>query len=498
MRTAWSWLERHPGKALALAVVVAIVLRLPFLGRGLENDEGGFLMVARQWHDGGTSLYGDQWVDRPPLLLLIFKLAGDLGGSAVIVHAVSAAFGVLLVMAAWWAGRAINGARRAAAAALVAAFLGSNFLLGSTELTGEGMAGALVMVSCASTLQAKRRLLPGPPAVLLTVAGGAAASMAFLIKQNFVDGAVFALVLLAPEIRRTWRLALGFTAGAVAPLAVTAGWAASAEGPGLGRLWHAVFTFRQQALDVLTDSSSTAPYGRLRTLLVLFLVSGLVALSAQLLAACLRVVGHRDLRRALPAMWLYGVVGVALGGDYWRHYLLALVPVLTMGTALATCPAVPRLRPQSAATYTALAAIVPSVVGAVLLVSHDVPGSRERVVAAYLRQAAHPGDGLFVAYGEANLIWDARLRAPYPYSWSLPLRGRDPHLDELVETLKGPDAPTWLVEYGRFGWWGLDTSAFQQVRAQDYHVVATVCGHAVYLRDGAHRVLPPTPTCTNP
>jgi len=36
-------------------------------------------MVARQWQGGGSSLYGDQWVDRPPLLLLIFKAADGLG-----------------------------------------------------------------------------------------------------------------------------------------------------------------------------------------------------------------------------------------------------------------------------------------------------------------------------------------------------------------------------------------------------------------------------------
>ena len=43
-------------------------------------DEAGFLSVGAQWQPGGTSLYGDYWVDRPPLLITIFRLAAELGG----------------------------------------------------------------------------------------------------------------------------------------------------------------------------------------------------------------------------------------------------------------------------------------------------------------------------------------------------------------------------------------------------------------------------------
>ena len=59
-----------------IAVGAVALSRLLFLARPATPDEGGFLMVASQWHVGGTSLYGDYWVDRPPLLIGIFRHRG--------------------------------------------------------------------------------------------------------------------------------------------------------------------------------------------------------------------------------------------------------------------------------------------------------------------------------------------------------------------------------------------------------------------------------------
>src|SRR4051794_14843007 len=62
-------------------VTLAVLARLPFLSRSLTKDEAGFLLVGSQWHTGGTSLYGDYWVDRPPLLVSIFRIAAACGGA---------------------------------------------------------------------------------------------------------------------------------------------------------------------------------------------------------------------------------------------------------------------------------------------------------------------------------------------------------------------------------------------------------------------------------
>ncbi|MEP6666420.1 MAG: hypothetical protein ABJA81_08240, partial [Nocardioidaceae bacterium] len=475
---------------------LSAILRAPFLTRPPQPDEGGFLMVAGQWFDGGTSLYGDQWVDRPPLLLLTFKLADVLGGGVVIVHLMALGFSMLTIGAAWWAGRIINGPKGAVVAALVAAVIGSNVALGAMAMTGELIAGAFVMLSCALTLQAKYSTKSPQTGIVLAMLAGLTASLAFLVKQNFIDAGIFAFTLLGFNIHKTWRLVVAGAVGVAIPLLVTAIWARSGEGPGLVRLWHALFRFRHRAYDILEDATSAAPLDRLRWLLVLFLISGMVFLSWQLVVTCLKGGKRRTLRIALLVMWVYGVAGVLVGASWWRHYLLALVPVLAMGTALATKRSSRRLRTHYAATFAIAASVIAALLAGVDLVNDKVPGYSDQALAGYLRAASISGDSVFVAYGAPNIIEMSGLSTPYRYSWSLPMRGRDSHLKYLVDTLKGPYAPTWLVELGDFNWWQIDTAAFQAVRADRYHVVATVCGHDIYLRDDAVRTLPPAPSCS--
>jgi hypothetical protein len=60
-------------------VVAVVASRLPFVARPVSRDEAGYLLVASQLGPG-RSLYGDYWVDRPPLLLGFFAVADRFGG----------------------------------------------------------------------------------------------------------------------------------------------------------------------------------------------------------------------------------------------------------------------------------------------------------------------------------------------------------------------------------------------------------------------------------
>jgi hypothetical protein len=145
--------------------------------------------------------------------------------------------------------------------------------------------------------------------------------------------------------------------------------------------------------------------------------------------------------------------------------------------------------------WAVVASAASAIVGVALMVTGHAKNANDEVVGSFLRDASEPGDSVVMAYGAPSVIEQSGLSTPYRYSWSLPMRTRDPHLTRLVDTLTGPNAPTWLVEIGDFDWWGIDTPAFRSVRAQDYRVVASVCGHDVYLHDGLERDLPPIPSC---
>src|SRR3712207_8637438 len=63
------------GRFLVVLCALVVAVRATYVPRPLRNDEGGYLLIARQWHTGGVVPYGDYFVDRPPLLLLLFWIA---------------------------------------------------------------------------------------------------------------------------------------------------------------------------------------------------------------------------------------------------------------------------------------------------------------------------------------------------------------------------------------------------------------------------------------
>ena len=122
-----------------VVTLVAVALRLPLLGRTATPDEAGFLLVGGQWHPGGTSLYGNYWVDRPPLLITVFRLAAEAGG-LVPLRLIGCLATALTILGVAHAARSLGGSRVAAWAALTAAALLVTPLTGAMAVNGELLA----------------------------------------------------------------------------------------------------------------------------------------------------------------------------------------------------------------------------------------------------------------------------------------------------------------------------------------------------------------------
>src|SRR4051812_13612695 len=110
-----AWWKGSFGAAVGACVALALVLRAPFLGTPLGIDEGGLAYVAEHWRPHGTSLYGDLWLDRPPLLLVAMRLAVAAGG-AIGVRVLGALAASALVVVTTALARQIGGARAGGAA----------------------------------------------------------------------------------------------------------------------------------------------------------------------------------------------------------------------------------------------------------------------------------------------------------------------------------------------------------------------------------------------
>src|SRR3954451_8807727 len=292
---------------LAGAVGLALALRAPFFGTPLGIDEGGYATVARAWSGAAHPfLYGHFWVDRPPLLLLIFRLAVTGGAGGVrLAGAVAAA---AVVGATFLLAREVGGRRAAVPAAVVAGVLLGSADLEAVYTPGELLAAVPATASVTALVLAHRRGSVRP-----VVLAGTLAVAAVLIKQSAIDAGVAGVVFVGAAAlrpgRRWWPAA--YAAGAGLALAAL-GLYLAVTGTGVGALAYAMVGFRIDALGALAGKSSSF-IGRIDSLLGPLLASGLV------IALPLAVAGVAGLRRdrsfaLLFGAWLAaGVAGVLAG-----------------------------------------------------------------------------------------------------------------------------------------------------------------------------------------
>src|SRR4051794_10053079 len=174
------------------AALVTVAARVPLAGRPATPDEGGFLVVASQWHVGGSSLYGNYWVDRPPLLIGIFRLA-DLAGGLVALRLIGALLAAVTVVLLADTARRAFGASAAPWTAVAAAALLVSPLAGSQAVNGELL--ALPFLALGLRLAVEAVMSTDPLSARGAALGtGVAAVLALLVKQNMADVVVFALV----------------------------------------------------------------------------------------------------------------------------------------------------------------------------------------------------------------------------------------------------------------------------------------------------------------
>ena len=477
--------KRRWQHAVPLIAVAAVAMRLPMLGHPAGPDEAGFLAVGHQWHAGGSSLYGDYWVDRPPLLITIFRLADQLGG-LMPLRLIGCLATALVVLGSAHVARRAAGDRAATWAAVTAAVLCISPLLGTARVNGELLSAPFVVGGLAAALTALRGTTRRQVVTAAALSGVAfAASM--LIKQNIADVGVFTAVagLIAwrrGEIstRHLGHLLLAFLAGAMTCLTIVMAWS-MAHGTSPRAVFEALYPFRVAAGRVLAASTGSHAPIRFWALIGAMFLSGIAVVILVTIWATVSRRLHGTVVWALAATLAFDVASVMMGGNYWHHYLIQLVVPVAIVSGLLVARRQPGMtRVVAGAAAVAIAA------WAITLPPRSSADDATQVGTA-IASVASTQDTIVTLYGHAETTQASGLPSPYPYLWSLPVKTLDPQLHTLNAVLEGPRAPTWIVVANHVHSWGLSTATTSRLITDRYHPVAHPFGGTVYLRDGAVR-----------
>jgi hypothetical protein len=492
-----------PGAVLAVGAST-VLLRLPYVAAPLSSDEGGFLVLARQWHEAGPggSLYGSFWVDRPPLLVATFQLADALGGRTPLrlIGAVAAA---VTVVAVGLTVHRVCGPRPAVWASAVACGLLVSPGVGGVNVDGELLAAPYVAVGIAATVVA----LTTPAlsrARWASAAAGACAVAAVLVKQNMLDVFVFSAAFGFLTWRsghvvftRLRRLTAPWLVGAAASLFSVLGFAAL-HGTTPGEVFFAMYPFRVRAAQVIAVRMDGAYAERLTRLVESGLLSGgplVIAALLVLLALRRTTPGHplaRPFAGAVVVLAGYVVVSMALGGNWWLHYLVQLAVPTSLAAGLVVASV-----PRPGVRLVALVAGVGALGWASGLVARTDASGQD--IGRAIAKVEAPGDTIVSALGDGDVVAASGLDSPYPYLWSLPSRVLDPRMSALAGTLDGTHAPTWLVVRGHRTYEELANHATGAALRTRYRPVSEVCGRTVFLRSDAVRRAPEgPPSCRAP
>jgi hypothetical protein len=462
----------------AAGAVLCVVLRLPWFDAPLGRDEAGVTMVARAWHQSHPFPYGPYFLDRPPLLVLAYRLAGDPTGVRILgMVAACAAVVVCTMLAAHVAGR-----RAALPAAALAAVLTSSALLDSVFTPAELLAA---VPSAASVFL----LITGlsPESRWRLAGAGAAAAAALLVKQSFGDALVAGVAGMAlagwrTPVRQTAARAAAYAAGIGAVALAVLAWdlAAGISSRSPTSFAYAFIGFRLDAVAPLMRGNVAQ---RFSTIASAALGSGL-ALGVLIAIAGIVTLRRRHVTAVVLAAWLAaGLFGVLGGGSYWAHYLIEVVPVTVVGVA-----ALVAWRPRIGALLCALPIAI-GVGTSVDQVALGRPAQYQRgaiTLGHYLRDRAQPGDTAYVLYAKVNVLFYSGLRSPFPYHWSLMMMSVPGVEQRLRALLASPRRPTWIVMADTTRTFGLDRNGeTARLLGRYYHRAARVCGRAILLARSA-------------
>lgn len=464
-------------------ILIGLILKLSVISIPLGIDEAGAQLIASHWASTNGSLYGQYWIDRPPVLLVIHFIAAIFGSIGLRILAAVSSF--LTAYLIYKITLLVSDKRSARTSFALAVLLLSSGALGSSFAPGEIFA---VLPATASVFLLIKSVKDKYQHSYMFFAGLLAA-VAILTKQSFIDALVAGSVFLVSGI--VWRgatkfsdaikpLLIYFCGGAIA-LVTTLLWAATTS-VGIKGFVYAVAGFRADALEALTKSAVPMS-NRFEMLGGVVIGSGIIIVFCASLLGLWALRNTRRIGLTIFTWFLACMFGVLGGGYYWPHYLIQLIPVLTVLTGVG-------INAQRVKVRLLLIVLISIPTIMMVDVTQDKIERRNEVknISAYLQDHAQPKDTLYVMYARANLAYYSKLSSPFPYLWSSMLIAKKDAEPKLQRWLSSSTCPTWIVLWQKPTSFGLDKNGVtRRVLRNNYVKVAKVDGKQILQSNGECR-----------
>ena len=424
---------------LALAAVVDVLWRLPFLRFPITEDEAGYIGVARIWDRGG-SLYHDAWADRPQGLLLVFRgLLHVDGGSTTAIRAAAICAGLALLALIALIAYEVGGRRLMVTVTLLTAAFGCSPYVQSFTLSGELLASVPAAASMYCVLRYFRR-----ERLWWLAVAGVLSGCAVMVKQSAFDAALAAVAFLVlTQRRRAITPVVTLVAAAIVPVA-----AAALAAHSLSDWWFAVVGYR--GVDSLVTHSPLVVLSRL--------VFSLAAVAKGLALLVVLALRGRPKAPRLLRLWLAAaLVGVIGGGDFWAHYYQQLVPPLALLAGIGLLRLVderPRALewgPTIVAAVLMVVVIPPAYSGSLdqrvrAVLPDDRQLTSEAAIGDYVRAHTAAADQVLVIPPLASIYYRSRRAPALRFLWGQPAAAIPAAREELVNVLETRRAAL-VVEY---------------------------------------------------
>ena len=495
---------------LIIALVLGVAVRMFFFEYPMIHDEGGYALAARGWFEGTGKLYDDLWISRPQGIFVIYGITMKTFGYGVAAFRLMAwIFATLTVLAVWLFARRWTSPRTA----LLSAFV-TTILLGAPNLEG---------------YTANAELFSGMPAAFSAFWLLRQAQTGWTRKGLIGIGVLIGIsTLLKPSGVTMWPAAMAFlmltTNDAYRERIKRCGWVTVgmiitalitfAHGVylGFGDFFYATILYRfssQSAMSVGTLHNLRAIGGLLGNAAEFFLLILLVWIfrlrlplvpvlelpaksdgALWWLPEWIRKLRSNDPGGLILMLWIVAaLVGVAMGGDYWTHYLILLVPPVAMWLARAIdgiAHALSGWRQKLAIVMFALLLVLPYAVafegtdGMYLRVYRHPGYPAQNDVARYIRENTTPDQTIYVAFDQASIYYLSDRKPAYRHLYDQELRALPDSYGDIIGILNSDERPAYIISTLHPGPFPDDSRAFWREVSRFYDLEIMIGGVPVY------------------